>query len=660
MTDEASPEAAGATAGGLAAPMPNATDKLPAVPPAAMPPAHLDTPPGVGFALRIVPKATAAERLAREEGMARALALGARPYRDAEGKGRHIPFKEANLAAVEPWIRDPRAKRGYRRTQELRKAAGQLIGQPGDKIEIAKRLGALHWEQGSDIEGAARRGLYDAIWSREHVYDTFTVPRRTGRTLIDTGRVAAVVEEEGRKIQAEDPEARGGFWVRDRNDFGLLYVVPNADPEEEAERQIIGREGDVALVGDADDPGQAVTAVAAPDAASPAAIPDQAGNSEPDDVSEEDFQLPPVAELELLRQLGVDVDAPTLPGSKVHALKEATSTRLERPVPRDTLEAIAQGFEREWERLQKKGIRHYVPPELRDLYDAVPSARELADIAASLLPGSGEAQSLLDYNEAANRFVERLGAGDVAGARQAAADTLTGLAGAIPVAGRAGRLPDAAQRFARASEVAKKAKRIPSRRPLQVVLEKTPGRNEAGRLRQIRVHARRNLPGGFLEQSASQALAKTYFPPRTPIENVQRGLAAVDVVIEQALRGEAGVLVNAMNRRDVGPITFLFGKPGVPDKKYRKGGGLSHIIAKHGPEVLDDMVETIAKGIPIQQRGQGTGERIVLLHRGHEVVLSLYRGQERETWLLTGYKTGVSDINFDLSQLNAPIFFKAN
>src|SRR3546814_5222479 len=109
--------------------------------------------------------------------MARALRLGAAPYRDAEDKGRYVFFKEANRAPVEPWVRDPRAKRGYRRVQELRKAAGQLIGQPGDRIEIAKRLGVLHWEEGSDIEGAAARGLYDAIWSREHVYDRFDVPR---------------------------------------------------------------------------------------------------------------------------------------------------------------------------------------------------------------------------------------------------------------------------------------------------------------------------------------------------------------------------------------------------------------------------------------------------------------------------------------------------
>src|SRR3546814_15845760 len=90
-------------------------------------------------------------------------------------------------------------------------------------------------------------------------------------------------------------------------------------------------------------------------------------------------------------------------------------------------------------------------------------------------------------------------------------------------------------RFARASEAAKQAKRIPSRRPYQVVFEKTRGRSEHGRLRQIWQQAQRLVPKGFLEQSASQALAKTRFPPRMPTENVQRGLAAADLVVEQEI-----------------------------------------------------------------------------------------------------------------------------
>ncbi|NIA72527.1 hypothetical protein HBA54_28460, partial [Pelagibius litoralis] len=285
---------------------------------------------------------------------------------------------------------------------------------------------------------------------------------------------------------------------------------------------------------------------------------------------------------------------------------------------------------------------------------------ELVEIIKSIAPGSGEAQSLLDYKDAANRLIERIGEGDLAGARQAAIDTVTYLAGAFPAAGTPVRGARALGKTSAARGVVKKAKGIPSRRPLQVVLEKTPGRNEQGRLRQIRELVKRNVPAGFLDRTAAQAIAKTRFPPRDPRENVRRGLAAADLVIEQALRGEPGVLAEAMFRKDVGSIAFLFGKAGNPAKKYRGGGGLAHVIAKHGAEVVDDVIETIAKGTLAREQGSGTGKKIVLSHRGHEAVISFYKGATRQTWLLTGFKTGLTDINFDISRLRAPIFFKPN
>ena len=100
--------------------------------------------------------------------------------------------------------------------------------------------------------------------------------------------------------------------------------------------------------------------------------------------------------------------------------------------------------------------------------------------------------------------------------------------------------------------------------------------------------------------------------------------------------------------------------PGVSSKKYKKGGGLSHVIAKHGVEVIDDLIETIAKGTPIGGPIDEKTARVILYHRGHEAILSLYRGEGRETWLLSGYKTGPTDINFDLSELKGPLFFKPN
>ena len=84
------------------------------------------------------------------------------------------------------------------------------------------------------------------------------------------------------------------------------------------------------------------------------------------------------------------------------------------------------------------------------------------------------------------------------------------------------------------------------------------------------------------------------------------------------------------------------------------------MIAKHGVEVVDDLIETIAKGTPIGGPIDDKTTRVILYHRGHEAILSLYRGEGRETWLLSGYKTGPTDINFDLSELKGPLFFKPN
>ena len=234
MTDDASAEAAGDVAGGPLSPVP-------------------DVP---SFEVRKVPPPTAAERQAKREAMERAIQFGAAPYRDGAGKARYVFFREANNAPVEAWTRDRNAKRGYRRTQYARKAAGQMAWHPEDQIELGKRLGRLYHREGRSVEGAAERGLYDAIWRYEHVWDSFTVPRRFGLEILETGRIAAVAEEEARKLQAEDPKAIGGFWVRDRKNNGLIYVVPNRDPNvPTVDEEIYAREVNDSITGATDGDG---------------------------------------------------------------------------------------------------------------------------------------------------------------------------------------------------------------------------------------------------------------------------------------------------------------------------------------------------------------------------------------------------------------------
>ncbi|NIA72546.1 hypothetical protein HBA54_28585, partial [Pelagibius litoralis] len=366
--------------------------------------------------------------------------------------------------------------------------------------------------------------------------------------FMKTGRVAAVAEEQRRKWQAEGRAPADAFWVRNRRNTGLVLVRPNPDPDAPVEipedfqgggsaEAVIGQAGigvppASALPADElsepDLPGVGSDADEVPgvSATEPTGLTEEA--AEPDG---EIFELDPADELALLEQLGVDMSVPRPPGDRVYELREKASKTIERKPSDGIIGSIAGGFEGEWKRLQRHGIRFYIPPgRLRETYDDFPSGPELVEIIKSIAPGSGEAQSLLDYKDAANRLIERIGEGDVAGARQAAIDTVTYLAGAFPAAGTPVRGARALGKTSAARGVVKKAKGIPSRRPLQVVLEKTPGRNEQGRLRQIRELVKRNVPAGFLDQTAAQAIAKTRFPPRDPRENVRRGLAAADLV----------------------------------------------------------------------------------------------------------------------------------
>lgn len=116
----------------------------------------------------------------------------------------------------------------------------------------------------------------------------------------------------------------------------------------------------------------------------------------------------------------------------------------------------------------------------------------------------------------------------------------------------------------------------------------------------------------------------------------------------------------AMHRKDFGAVTFYWGKPGNPANEYVKGSGLSHIIAKHGVEVVDDVVETIARG-PVKIDPSRTSLRAIIDYKGHRKVLELHRFGKRETWLLTGYRTPEgANIKFDLSKLTGSMFFKTN
>ena len=123
-------------------------------------------------------------------------------------------------------------------------------------------------------------------------------------------------------------------------------------------------------------------------------------------------------------------------------------------------------------------------------------------------------------------------------------------------------------------------------------------------------------------------------------KNIARGRSAVDEVLRTG-----GSVQGAMVREDVGDITFDHGKPGTPEKRYRDGYGVSHIIERRNLEgrdgqryVREVIPEVIARGRLRKIYGPPDGRRVDIVFRGHQATLSLYRFANRESWLLTGFE----------------------
>ena len=133
------------------------------------------------------------------------------------------------------------------------------------------------------------------------------------------------------------------------------------------------------------------------------------------------------------------------------------------------------------------------------------------------------------------------------------------------------------------------------------------------------------------------------------------------MALSQVLRGEKGVVRDAMYRHGAGSITFYFGEAGNAAKKYRGGSGMAQIIAKHVPEVMPEVIETISKGTHEISKSS-VGQKMIIRHNDYTAVLVLVdtASGKRGSWLLTGFEKGDTDINFDLRQLTGPLFFRSN
>lgn len=124
-------------------------------------------------------------------------------------------------------------------------------------------------------------------------------------------------------------------------------------------------------------------------------------------------------------------------------------------------------------------------------------------------------------------------------------------------------------------------------------------------------------------------------------ENIRNGEEAIkkmSKMAEYAENPENIIIENAMYRSDIGQIDFVWGKPGT-GPKFKKGYGISHIIAKHGEDTAWKVVDVIAKGTEYDtQKGnnlQPGQYRLRLFYDNYTVVLS--KDTDSKHWVLTAW-----------------------
>lgn len=105
-------------------------------------------------------------------------------------------------------------------------------------------------------------------------------------------------------------------------------------------------------------------------------------------------------------------------------------------------------------------------------------------------------------------------------------------------------------------------------------------------------------------------------------------------VLEQ---GEADIVERALYHPEMGALDMRWGQPGNPDRDWKGGYGLSHILAKHRDEgVVENLPERIA-GMRVKEVDPRHSDRVILEgETGRAVVATTWHGDEQR-WLITAY-----------------------
>ena len=143
-------------------------------------------------------------------------------------------------------------------------------------------------------------------------------------------------------------------------------------------------------------------------------------------------------------------------------------------------------------------------------------------------------------------------------------------------------------------------------------------------------------------------------------ENIANGERAIEKVIS-----EHADVIDAMKRDDVGGISFYYGTPGT-GKKFKKGYGIAHMIAKRNSEGVDGetfvkrLPEVIAKGEIAERQTAPNGDRVLVKYGDITTVLSLYKDGNRQTWVVTGWDDSVFENKKETTSSDAAAVYDAN
>lgn len=119
---------------------------------------------------------------------------------------------------------------------------------------------------------------------------------------------------------------------------------------------------------------------------------------------------------------------------------------------------------------------------------------------------------------------------------------------------------------------------------------------------------------------------------------LKNGLSALSYCIETKCDAD-----NAFIIPQIGFVSLKYGTIGDPSNHYKKGSGISHIIAKRDDEEANSGVKTVKKLIDVLVNGKinkvvEAKQTIHIEKDGYEAIVSLNWCGTQITWLLTGFK----------------------